>query len=239
MPVRVGSRTLPHTPTSRAHCSGDRRREEDSHARGSGVVCHAVPLLPASPGLLRGGPREVVAVDVAEEGAPQVSRRRYNPTMAAAPGMVGTGTAADAVGGFIVAKGVGSHAHGGHTPALRHQSPLRSGLPGIGTSESSDPRHPRTNAPGDMQSGKSPVIAVLARPSVGCRSVGTPRAGAIEARRRSRQHRRSGDARCATWRARCITAGQRGGSRGHNMPARFPRAIRDRAAGQFRYGTVA
>jgi hypothetical protein len=42
--------------------------------------------------------------------------------MAAAPGMVGTGTAADAVGAFIVAKGVGSQVHGGHTPVVRHQS---------------------------------------------------------------------------------------------------------------------
>jgi len=36
--------------------------------------------------------------------------------------MVGTGTAADAVGGFIVAKGVGSQIHGGHTPVESHQS---------------------------------------------------------------------------------------------------------------------
>jgi hypothetical protein len=36
--------------------------------------------------------------------------------------MVGTGTAADAVGGFIVAKGVASQVHGGHTPLVRHPS---------------------------------------------------------------------------------------------------------------------
>jgi len=42
--------------------------------------------------------------------------------MAAAAGMVGTGTAADAVGAFIVAKGVGAQLHGGHVPVLRAQS---------------------------------------------------------------------------------------------------------------------
>lgn len=45
--------------------------------------------------------------------------RHYNPTMAAAPGMVGTGTAADAVGGLIVADGVAKHVHGGHAPVPR------------------------------------------------------------------------------------------------------------------------
>jgi hypothetical protein len=45
--------------------------------------------------------------------------RHYNPTMAAAPGMVGTGTAADAVGGFIVAEGVATHVHGKHAPSAQ------------------------------------------------------------------------------------------------------------------------
>jgi hypothetical protein len=47
--------------------------------------------------------------------------KHYNPTMAAAPGMVGTGTAADAVGAFISARAL-APAHGGHVPVLRHQS---------------------------------------------------------------------------------------------------------------------
>ena len=52
--------------------------------------------------------------------------KHYNPTMAAAPGMVGTGTAADAVAGFIVAEGVATHVHGDHAPvAPRRQSWLR------------------------------------------------------------------------------------------------------------------
>ena len=55
-------------------------------------------------------------------GGQRLCDKHYNPTMAAAPGMVGTGTAADAVGAFIVAKGVGSQVHGGHVPVLRHQS---------------------------------------------------------------------------------------------------------------------
>ncbi len=48
--------------------------------------------------------------------------RHYNPTMAAAPGMVGTGTTADAVGAFLIADGVASHTHGGHTPVRAHRS---------------------------------------------------------------------------------------------------------------------
>jgi len=55
-------------------------------------------------------------------GGQRLCDRHYNPTMAAAPGMVGTGTAADAVGAFIVAKGVGSQVHGGHTPVVRPRS---------------------------------------------------------------------------------------------------------------------
>lgn len=51
--------------------------------------------------------------------------RHYNPTMAAAPGMVGTGTAADAVAGFIVAVGVAKHMHGGHAPVPRRSGFLR------------------------------------------------------------------------------------------------------------------
>ena len=47
--------------------------------------------------------------------------RHYNPTMAAAPGMVGTGTAADAVGALIVAEGVASQVHGGHAPVPRRR----------------------------------------------------------------------------------------------------------------------
>ncbi|GIL34981.1 hypothetical protein PDTK01_10570 [Phycicoccus sp. DTK01] len=42
--------------------------------------------------------------------------RHYNPTMAAAPALVSTGTTADAVGAQIVAGGVASHVHGGHAP---------------------------------------------------------------------------------------------------------------------------
>lgn len=45
--------------------------------------------------------------------------RHYNPPMAAAPAMVGTGTAADAVGGFIVAEGVATHVHGKHAPSAQ------------------------------------------------------------------------------------------------------------------------
>lgn len=52
--------------------------------------------------------------------------KHYNPMMAAAPGMVGTGTAADAVAGFIVAEGVATHIHGDHAPVpARPQGLLR------------------------------------------------------------------------------------------------------------------
>jgi hypothetical protein len=54
-------------------------------------------------------------------GGQRLCDKHYNPTMAAAPGMVGTGTAADAVGAFIVAKGVSTQVHGGHVPVLRRR----------------------------------------------------------------------------------------------------------------------
>ena len=59
-------------------------------------------------------------------GGQRLCDKHYNPTMAAAPGMVGTGTAADAVGAFIVAKGVGSQVHGPR-PGLAAPEPLAAG----------------------------------------------------------------------------------------------------------------
>jgi hypothetical protein len=54
-------------------------------------------------------------------GGQRLCDKHYNPTMAAAPGMVGTGTAADAVGAMIVAGGVASRVHGGHVPVPRRR----------------------------------------------------------------------------------------------------------------------
>ena len=47
--------------------------------------------------------------------------KHYNPIMAAAPGMIGTGTTADAFGAMVVAGGVASHVHGGHVPLQRRR----------------------------------------------------------------------------------------------------------------------
>lgn len=47
--------------------------------------------------------------------------KHYNPTMAAAPALVSTGTTADAVGAMIVAGGVASQVHGGHVPVTRRR----------------------------------------------------------------------------------------------------------------------
>ncbi len=53
-------------------------------------------------------------------GGQRLCDKHYNPIMAAAPGMVGTGTTADAVGAMIVAGGVASNVHG-HLPVPRRQ----------------------------------------------------------------------------------------------------------------------
>ena len=52
-------------------------------------------------------------------GGQRLCDKHYSPIMAAAPGMVGTGTAADAFGAKVIAGGVASHVHGGHVPVSR------------------------------------------------------------------------------------------------------------------------
>ena len=47
--------------------------------------------------------------------------KHYNPIMAAAPALVGTGTHADAFGAMVVAGGVASNVHGGHVPVTRRR----------------------------------------------------------------------------------------------------------------------
>ena len=54
-------------------------------------------------------------------GGQRVCDRHYNPIMAAAPGMVSTGTNADALGAMIVAGCVASQVHGGHVPVSRRR----------------------------------------------------------------------------------------------------------------------
>ena len=59
--------------------------------------------------------------DIDGSEGPELCDKHYNPIMAAAPGMVGTGTTADAFGAMVVAGGVASHVHGGHVPLPRHR----------------------------------------------------------------------------------------------------------------------
>jgi hypothetical protein len=50
--------------------------------------------------------------------------KHYNPIMAAAPALVGTGSHADAFGAMIVAGGVAAHVHEGHVPVLARRRRL-------------------------------------------------------------------------------------------------------------------
>ncbi len=54
-------------------------------------------------------------------GGQRLCDKHYNPIMAAAPGMVGTGTTADAFGAMVIAGGVASQVHGGHVPVSRRR----------------------------------------------------------------------------------------------------------------------
>ena len=53
-------------------------------------------------------------------GGQRLCDKHYNPIMAAAPGMVGTGTTADAFGAMVIAGGVASHVHAA-MPCLRRR----------------------------------------------------------------------------------------------------------------------
>ena len=69
-------------------------------------------------------------------GGQRLCDKHYNPIMAAAPGMVGTGTTADAFGAMIVAGGVASNVHGGHLPVPRRRRLWQRMRRGFGPSSS-------------------------------------------------------------------------------------------------------
>lgn len=125
----------PRGPWCRLHDSGTHRPRQSGCAfptfsasgsrpcHGGGVVAGAV-LTATVPGFGKVVSHEVRKRCRAEAtstgpGGQRLCDKHYNPTMAAAPGMVGTGTAADALGAFIVAKGDSAWRP---RPGLAHQS---------------------------------------------------------------------------------------------------------------------